>query len=83
MITAILGWLSQGWFGQVVGLVVNWYAARKAAQDAQLAAMQTQEQEHMNDGAQSVSDQDSANTQNDALNKIENGLNAPPPDKKG
>lgn len=79
MLATIIAWLSQSWFGQIVGLVISWFAARKAAQDNADSAQQSAENEHQNDGAQSVADKTSADAQNAALDKLEQQLDNPTP----
>lgn len=79
MLTSIIAFLSQSWFGQIIGLVITWWANRKAAQDAANSAEGAAETAHQNDGAQSVNDRTSSDAQNQALDDLEKQLDTTPP----
>lgn len=64
-----------GW----INLVVGWFQARSAAQDAANTAETTAMTQHQNDGAQSVSDKDSSDAQNAAIDQLENQIDNPIP----
>lgn len=61
-----------------ISKIIDWFAAKKAEQTAADNAEQTAEQQHANDGLQSVSDKDSSDAQNAALDKIKEELSKPP-----
>lgn len=77
MFSAILAFLSQSWFGQLVGLAINWWTARQQAQTDQNSAVSTGEAQHENDGAQSAADQDSSDAQNAALDQLAKQMDNP------
>lgn len=79
ILTAIMAFLSQSWIGQLVNIGINWWNARKAAQDGADSAQQTAETQHQADGAQSVADKTSADAQNEALDKLEQQIDNPTP----
>lgn len=79
MFTSIIAWLSQGWFGQVIGFALNWWTTRQQNIQNALSAETQAEVDHQNDGAQSVADRESSALQNAALDKIQNELEHPTP----
>ena len=79
MITAILAFLSQSWFGQIISAALSWYTTWQANRAAAASSEQQAETDHQDDGAQSVADKDSSDAQNAALDNIENQLDNPTP----
>lgn len=70
MFPVVAGWIN---------LVVGWFQARAAAQTAADSAETTAMTQHQNDGAQSVSDKDSSDAQNAALDQLEKQIDNPIP----
>lgn len=79
MLTTIITWLSQSWFGSIVSLALQWFATAEANQSAADSAESTAEQQHNSDGAQSVADQQSDDAQNAALSGLAASLDNPVP----
>jgi cell division protein FtsX len=79
ILTAIIGWVSQSWFGQVVSAALSWWNARVVAQNQANTAEQNAETQHQTDGAQSVADRDSADQQNSALDDLQKQMENPIP----
>lgn len=79
ILTAILGWVSQSWFGQLVSAGLQWFQTKQQEQSAANTAEQSAESQHQSDGAQSVADQVSSDAQNAALDNIEKQLDNPTP----
>lgn len=77
MLASIIAWLSQSWFGSIVGFVVSWVQQRIASQNAANSAEQAAEGQHQTDGAQSVADQGSSDAQNAALDGLAQQLDNP------
>lgn len=68
IIPAVVGW---------VGDIIGYFQASAAEQTAADAAEQTAEGQHSTDGIQSVTDLNSSNSQNAALDAVEQGLGKP------
>jgi hypothetical protein len=79
MIATIIAWLSQSWFGQIVGLAISWYTNWQAQKTAAANAETSAELAHQDDGAQSVDDRNSTDSQNSALDQIEKQIDNPTP----
>lgn len=70
--TIVAGW---------VNVIFDWFKARAKAQDDQNKAVSQSQDYHQNDGAQSVTDKQSADAQNAALDQMKKDLDTPKPPK--
>jgi hypothetical protein len=70
MFPTIAGWIN---------MLVSWFQAQKQLQTDQNTAVSTAIQQHEQDGAQSVADQNSSDAQNAALDKKEQQIDNPTP----
>lgn len=64
-----------GW----INLIIGWFQANEAAQNAANSAEASAEIHHQNDGAQSVADKDSSDAQNSALDAAAQAMDNPTP----
>jgi hypothetical protein len=63
--------------GPWINMVIGWFQAKKAAQAGADTAETAAEAQHLNDGAQSVADRDSADAQNTALDQLAQQIDNP------
>jgi uncharacterized protein YaiL (DUF2058 family) len=66
------------WIGQLVTAVINWWTQRSADQTAADQAEASAIAAHQNDGAQSVADKVSSDSQNAALDALDRAHDNPP-----